>query len=131
MAPLPCRADTVRHDCEAHSYLLGPFDREQRFGRASRNARHVFTEIAWHLICKNYRRSVRWMERNRPVRTDLGTVTALSASLQKQSLVSRAWRAKPIGSHRRWSRLFRCAMLVLRILLRRSGDRNHRVFEEV
>ena len=128
---MPCRTDTVRDNREAHSYLLRPFDRKQRFSRTGRNTGHVLTEIARHVIRKNYGGPVLRMERNRPVWTDLGTVAALGASIQKQRLVSRAWRAQPIGSHREWSRLFRRGMLVFGKLLCRSGNGHHRVFEEV
>ena len=131
MAPLPCRTDSVRYNRETHSYLLAPFDREQRLGSTGRDAGHVLAEIARHLIRKNHRCPVLRMERNRPVRTDLGAVAALCASLQKQCLIGGTGRTQPIRPHRWWSRLFRHNFLLFCKFLCRFGNGNDRILEEV
>ena len=131
MAPLPCRADSVRDNRETHSYLLASFDREQCFGGTGRNAGYILAEITRHLIRKNHRCPVLRMERNRPVRTDLGAVAALCASLQKECLVSGTGRTQPIRPHRWWSRLFRHNLLVFGKFLCRFGNGNDRILEEV
>jgi hypothetical protein len=81
MAPLPCRADSVRDNREPHSYLPASFDRKQRLGGTGCNARHILAEITRHVIRENHRGSVLRMKRNRSVRTGLATVAALGASL--------------------------------------------------
>lgn len=131
MAPLPCRADLVRYNRETHSYLLASFDREQRLGGTGRNAGHILAEIARYLIRKNHRCPVLRMERNRSVRTDLGAVAALCASLQKQCLVSGTGRTQPIRPHRWWSRLFRHDLLLFGKFLCCFGNGNDRILEEV
>ena len=131
MAPLPCRADSVRYNRETHSYLLASFDREQCLGGTGRDARHILTEIARHPIRENHRCPVLRMERNRPVRTDLGAVATLCASLQKQCLVSGAGRTQPIRPCRWWSGLFRHDLLVFGKFLCRFGNGHDRILEEV
>ena len=131
MAPLPCRADSVRYSRETHSYLPASFDWEQRLGGTGRYTGHILAEIARHLIRKNHRCPVLRMERNRPVRTDLGAVAALCASLQEQRLVSGTGRTQPIRPHRCWSRLFRHDLLVFGKFLCRLGNGNDRILEEV
>lgn len=131
MAPLLCRADSVRDNREPHAYLLTSCDREQRLGGTGRNAGHILAEMARHLIRKNHRCPVLRMERNRPVRTDLGAIAAFCASLQKQCLVSGTGRTQPIRPRRCWSRLFRHNLLVLGKFLCRFGNGNDRILEEV
>jgi hypothetical protein len=131
MAPLPCRTDSVRYNRETHSYLPASFDREQCLGGTGRDAGHILAEIARHSIRKNHRCPVLRMERNRPVRTDLGAVAALCASLQKQCLVGGTGRTQPIRPHRWWSRLFRHDFLLFGIFLCRFGNGNDRILEEV
>ncbi len=131
MAPLPCRADSVRDNRQTHSYPRASFDREQRLGGTGRYAGYILAEIARHLIRKNHRCPVLRMERNRPVRTDLGAVAALCASLQKECLVSGTGRTQPIRPHRWWSRLFRYNLLVFGKFLCRLGNGNDRILEEV
>lgn len=131
MAPLPCRADSVRYNRETHSYLPASFDGEQRLGGTGRNAGHILAEIARHLIRKNHRCPVLRMECNRPIRTDLGAVAALCASLQKQCLVGGTGRTQPIRPHRWWGRLFRHDLMLFGKFLRRFGNGNDRILEEV
>ncbi len=130
MTPLPRRTDAMRNDGEAHSYLIGPSDREQRLRGTSRDAGDIVAEIARHLIRKNDRCSVLLVEGDRSVRTDLGAVAALRASLQEQCFVSGTGRTQPIRAHRR-SRLFRHDLLVFGKFLCRFGNRNDRILEEV
>ena len=131
MAPLPCRADAVRNSSETHSYLLPSFDRKQRLSGTGRNAGHILAEIARYLIRENHRCPVLRMERNRSVRTDLGAVAALCASLQKQRLVSGTGRTQPIRPRRWRIRLFRHDLLVFGKFLCRFGNGNDRILEEV
>jgi hypothetical protein len=63
MTPLPCRADSVRYHRETHSYLLAPFDRDQRFGGTGRDARRILAEKTRHLVRKNDRCSVQRVKR--------------------------------------------------------------------
>ncbi|MEY4705430.1 MAG: hypothetical protein RL042_1635 [Nitrospirota bacterium] len=81
MTSLPCGADAMRDDSEAHSYLLGTADSEQRLRLARRDAGNIITEIARDLIRKNDRGSILLVERDRPVRANRGAVTALRTPL--------------------------------------------------
>ena len=121
----------MRYHRTAHSNLLTSFDWEQRISGTGRNARHIFAEIAGHLIRKNHRCPVLRMECDRPVRADLGAIAALRASLHKQCLVHSTGRAQPIRPYRRWSRLLRHSRLVLGKLLCRLGNGHDGIFEKI
>jgi hypothetical protein len=71
------------------------------------------------------------MKRNRPVRTNLGAVAALCASLQKEYLVGSARGTQPISPYRGWSRSFRHNLLVLGKFFCRFGNGHYSVFEKV
>jgi len=131
MAPLLCRAKSVRDNRETHSYLPASFDREQRLGGTGRDAGHILAEVAGHLVRKNHRRPVLRMERNRPVRTGLATVAALCASLYEQRLIDRAGRSQPIRPRRWWSRLCRRGLFVFGKFMGRFGNGHDRVLEKV
>ena len=131
MAPLSCRADSVRDHREAHSYLFESFDGEQRLRRTGRDAGHIFAKITRNLIRKNYRRSVQRVKRNRSVRTSLRTIVALGATLQKKFLRSSTGRTQPIRPYRWWSRLPRHDRLLFGKFLCGLGNGYDRILEEI
>ena len=130
MTSLPCGADAMRDDSEAHSYLIWTADRDQRLRPARRDAGDIVAEIARCLICKNDRCAILLVKDDRSVRTSLGAIAALCASFQKQRLVNSTGRTQPICPHQR-SRSFRHDLLMLGKFLRRLGDRDDRVLEKV
>lgn len=130
MTSLPCGADAMRDDSEAHSYLIWTADRDQRLRPARRDAGDIVAEITWCLICKNDRRAILLVKDDRSVRAGRGAIAALRASFQKQRLGNSTGRTQPICPQQR-SRSFRHNFLLFGKLLRRLGNGDDRVLEEI
>jgi hypothetical protein len=130
MAALSCRAESLRNDGNAHANIADAIDRQQRVRCAGSDAGEVFAQQTGRLIGENNRETITRMRDNRARGTGLDAVTAFCTALQKERFIDSAGRPQPIGAERRrglrWS-----GISVFGKFLRRSGDRENRVLEEI
>lgn len=130
MTPLPGRAQPLRHLRHTEVNIRDPIDRLQRISRARGNTGKVLTQETGRLVGENHGSPVAGMTDNRARIAGFDAVAAFCTAIQKYRFLHRSRRPKPIRPQPRRRRLRRGIGLPGK-LLRRLGDRQHRVLQEI
>ncbi|MEY4527667.1 MAG: hypothetical protein RL768_1386 [Nitrospirota bacterium] len=124
MAPLPGRAQSLRHLRHAEVNLRDPINRLQRVSRTRGNTGEVVTEETGRLVRENHRSPVAGMTHNRARIAGFDAVAAFGTAIQEYRFIHGARRPQPIRPQPRSGRL-RDGIGLPGKLLRRLGDRQH------